>query len=130
MAEHSTHGAEHGGHGNLFKIYMIVAGALAVATASSFAVNQLFHGSKFIAFVLILGVAIIKATLVGMYFMHLKWDWNLLYFLIGPIFILAAMMAVVFLPDGVLGPRHDISDGYDIRKMQEERLAERDKGQP
>ena len=48
---------------------------------------------------LILGVAVFKATLVGMYFMHLKFDWGKLYFMIFPAFILGVMMMMVLLPD-------------------------------
>jgi cytochrome c oxidase subunit 4 len=120
---------EHGGHGNLFRIYMIIAGILAVATASSFIFNSLERGHVIgvvVAFLLILTVAVIKATLVGMYFMHLKWDWKLLYFIISPIAILAAMMAMVFMPDGVLGPHADMTQGYDIRQAQDERLEKLD----
>jgi cytochrome c oxidase subunit 4 len=112
-----------GHHGNLFKIYMIVAIVLAVATASSFLFNWLgrpveYGGaaaiSRFVAFALILTVAIVKATLVGMYFMHLKWDWKLLYFLIIPAFILGAMMMVVFMPDILLGHSHDLQEDYEM----------------
>src|SRR5262245_56243244 len=86
----TNHGGEH--HGPSFQVYMIIAGVLAVCTALSFIVNQTVSVA-FIAFLLILSVAIVKAVLVGMYFMHLKWDWKFLYFLIVPVFIMGAMMA-------------------------------------
>jgi cytochrome c oxidase subunit 4 len=57
------------------------------------------------SFVLILSVAIIKATLVGLYFMHAKYDWGRIYFLIIPAAILATMMMIVLMPDIVLGWR-------------------------
>ena len=41
------------------------------------------------------GVAVIKAILVGLYFMHLIVDWGKLYYLIFPTFILAAMFITV-----------------------------------
>jgi cytochrome c oxidase subunit 4 len=56
--------------------------------------------------VIILGVAVIKATLVGLYFMHLVVDWAKLYFLIFPTFILAAMFITVLMPDIVLAWRY------------------------
>ncbi len=65
---------------------------------------------------LILGVAIIKATLVAWIFMHLKWDWRLLYYLIIPAFILGAMMMVVLMPDILLGPLHDNQAEIQIRE--------------
>ena len=49
-----------------------------------------------------LAIAVTKALLVALIFMHLKWDWNRLYFLIIPAFILGAMMMMVLMPDIVL----------------------------
>jgi cytochrome c oxidase subunit 4 len=92
----------------LMKIYRAVAIALAVFTASSFGVNWLVrdgHLSSTIGFLLILGVAIFKAVLVGMYFMHLYFDWGKLYFMIVPAFILGVMMMFVLLPDIVFAWR-------------------------
>jgi cytochrome c oxidase subunit IV len=126
MADTHHEGGEH--HGNLFRLYMIVAVALSVATATSFLFNYLARPtdegglamiSRVIAFALILTVAIVKATLVGMYFMHLKWDWKLLYFLIIPAFILGTMMMIVLLPDIYFGPSHDRAEGYEIAAKEQ-----------
>jgi cytochrome c oxidase subunit 4 len=120
-----THGDGHGGHGNghgdLFGVYMTVAIILGVCTAASFAFNYLAHPdvktlTVFTAFLLILLVAILKASLVGWYFMHLKWDWKLLYFLIIPAFIMGAMMMVVLMPDIFLGPIHDGNETLQIAR--------------
>jgi cytochrome c oxidase subunit 4 len=95
----------HGEHGPDLKLYLTVAAALAIFTASSFGFNYLVRAdviSHTAGFVLILGVAVCKAVLVGMFFMHLKFDWPKLYFLISPIAILAVMMMLVLLPDIVL----------------------------
>jgi cytochrome c oxidase subunit IV len=110
------HGGEH--HGPSFQQYMIIAGILAVCTGASFLVNQVVS-AKFLAFVLILSVAILKASLVGAYFMHLKWDWKLLYFLIIPAFILGTMMMIVLMPDALLGPSRDMADGYEIAAKEQ-----------
>jgi cytochrome c oxidase subunit 4 len=93
-------------HGPNTKTYMVVAGALAIFTASSFIFNQLAQKdviSTQQSFTLILAVAVCKTTLVGMYFMHLKFEWGKLYFMIIPAFILGAMMMAVLLPDTVIG---------------------------
>ena len=111
----TNHGGEH--HGPSFQVYMVIAGVLAVCTAMSFIVNQTVSVA-FLAFVLILGVAILKAVLVGMYFMHLKWDWKFLYFLIVPVFIMGTMMAVVLLPDILIGPYKDNADNLEIAAQQ------------
>jgi cytochrome c oxidase subunit IV len=100
------HSHAHGDHPSpTFKLYMAVALALAVVTCVSFAVNGLVtdkHLSPFMGFVIIMGVAVLKAVLVGMYFMHLKYDWGRLYFMIIPAFILATMFLIVLLPDIVV----------------------------
>jgi cytochrome c oxidase subunit 4 len=105
----------HAHHGPDFKLYMVVAFALSVFTITSFIFNYMYRTNFITAntsFLLILGVAIIKAVLVGMYFMHLKFEWGKLYFMIIPAFILAAMFAVVLLPDIVLGwqPSHSLAE--------------------
>ncbi len=100
------HSHAHGHHASpTFKLYMAVALALAVVTCVSFVVNGLVtdkHLSPFMGFVVIMGVAVCKAVLVGMYFMHLKYDWGRLYFMIVPAFILATMFMIVLLPDIVV----------------------------
>lgn len=91
------------------KTYFVIFGALAIFTAVSFIVNEAVRHDVlgvYAGFVLILGVAICKAVLVGMFFMHLKIDWTRLYFVIVPVMLLAVMMMVVLLPDIVLAWRH------------------------
>jgi cytochrome c oxidase subunit 4 len=110
MAEAHTHGEE---HGELFRAYMVVAAALGGFTLSSFVVNRLVtsgHLSTLMGFALILGVAVVKATLVGLYFMHLKWDWGRLFFMIVPAFILGTMMMLVLLPDVVFDWKNDVPE--------------------
>ncbi len=96
---------EHAHHGPTFQLYMTVAAALAVFTGLSFVFNWMareHYISVEASFVLILGVAVCKAVLVGLFFMHLKYEWGKLYFMIVPAFILGAMMAFVLLPDIVI----------------------------
>lgn len=92
---------EEGHHGPTVQNYMVVFGALAGLTLISFIVNWAL-GRNVASMLIILGVGVIKALLVGAYFMHLKWDWSRLYYLIFPTFILGAMMMMVLLPDIVL----------------------------
>ena len=96
--------AEH--HSPGFKAYMVVFVALSIFTGISFIVNSAVRGGQIggtTGFAIILGVAVVKAVLVGTYFMHLIVDWPKLYYLIFPTFILGAMFIVVLLPDIVLG---------------------------
>ena len=89
-------------HPDLFKTYMVIAVALSLFTAASFLINSQVRAGNFTSqtgFMLILAVAICKALLVGAYFMHLKFEWGKLYFMIIPAFILGFMMMIVLLPD-------------------------------
>jgi cytochrome c oxidase subunit 4 len=99
MAE-AHHPGDHAGPN--FRLYLAIGVALAIFTLVSFVVNVMVRHGHFTAtvgFLLILGVAVVKATLVGMYYMHLLWDWPKLYFMIIPAFILAAMSACATMPD-------------------------------
>ena len=98
-------------HGRMVRVYLGVFVALAFFTLASFLANFLAAGehpwiSKGVSFAIILGVAVVKAALVGYIFMHLFTDWRKLYFMIFPAFILGAMMMFVFLPDMVLAWQH------------------------
>jgi caa(3)-type oxidase subunit IV len=89
--------------------YLVIFGALVVFTAISFVVNYAVRGGSIqstTGFTLILGVAICKAVLVAMFFMHLKFDWGRLYFMIIPVLVLGGMMVIVLLPDIVLAWHH------------------------
>jgi caa(3)-type oxidase subunit IV len=95
-----SHNSEHH-EGLKVRDYLVVFGALSIFTAISFAVNH-YVGRNTTGLFIILAVAVCKAVLVGMYFMHLILDWSKFYFLIFPAFILGTMMLVVFLPDIVI----------------------------
>jgi caa(3)-type oxidase subunit IV len=85
--------------------YLVIFVALSIFTAVSFYVNSAVRGgtmSTESGFMLIMGVAVCKAVLVAMFFMHLKIDWGRLYFVIIPVMILGVMMIIVLLPDIVL----------------------------
>jgi cytochrome c oxidase subunit 4 len=99
----STHDEAH--HGPNLQTYLVIGLALSIFTVISFVVNSIVKSGSLGAqsgFFIILAVAVVKAFLVGMFFMHLKYDWWKLYFMIVPIFILGAMMGLVLLPDMVL----------------------------
>lgn len=96
------------GHGEVkTKIYMAIFGALCGFTLVSFVANYAAHPdvrwiSSHTSFVIILGVAVVKATLVAMYFMHLVFDWGKVFIMIVPALVLGPMLMVVLLPDIVL----------------------------
>jgi cytochrome c oxidase subunit IV len=101
-------------HGPGVKAYLVIFAALSAFTLVSFVANRLAQPDETThqsiitphqSFVIILGVAIVKATLVGAYFMHLVVDWRKLYYLLIPAFILGTMMMIVLMPDIVLAWR-------------------------
>jgi caa(3)-type oxidase subunit IV len=105
MSDMHTTADAHADHGPNVRAYMLVFAALAIFTAVSFIVKDVFeeHGlDATTGMFIILGVAVIKALLVGAIFMHLKWDFSRLYFMIIPAFILGIMMMIVLMPDIVL----------------------------
>jgi caa(3)-type oxidase subunit IV len=92
-------------HSSGITAYLVIFVALCIFTAVSFLVNSAVRGGSISTeggFLLIMGVAICKAVLVAMFFMHLKIDWPRLYFVIIPVIILGVMMIIVLLPDIVL----------------------------
>jgi caa(3)-type oxidase subunit IV len=105
MANTHTHAGEHAHGPATIQPYMMIFAALSVFTAVSFIVNYFVRQGTLSAgtgFVIILGVAVIKALLVATYFMHLKWDWGRLYVLIIPGLVLAPMLVFALLPDIVM----------------------------
>jgi caa(3)-type oxidase subunit IV len=93
-------------HSKVFRAYLTVFIALSVFTLISFIVNWIYGIGSGTGAAIIMAVAVIKACLVGIIFMHLKWDWYKLYFMIVPAFIIGTMMIIVLLPDIVLAWHH------------------------
>ena len=93
--------------GPTIQTYLVIFGALSVFTAISFVVNAFTREAPHVGAAIILAVAVCKAVLVAMYFMHLKFDWPRLYFLVVPVVILTVMMMVILLPDIVVGWHKD-----------------------
>ena len=106
----ASHGeAAHEHQGPNVKAYLVVFVALCVVTTISFIANMMVRAhiiSPFTSFIIILSVAVFKATLVAMYFMHLVLDWKRVYILIVPALVLGPMLVIVLLPDIVLAWKH------------------------
>ncbi len=109
-------------HGPTIQAYMVVFGALCGFTLISFVANYFATVQHSISaqtsMAIILGVAVCKATLVCMYFMHLKFEWGQLYFIIVPVGILAVMMMIVLMPDIVVGPQEDNAAAAELTEKQ------------
>lgn len=84
--------------------YLVVFGALSVFTLVSFVANELARSEVITptqSFVTILAIAVVKAILVVLYFMHLLQDWYRVCAMIVPAVVLAAVLVVCLLPDGI-----------------------------
>ena len=94
--------ASHDAHaGPDFLTYVYIFLALSVCTVLSFVFYGVLGQGMSSASIIML-IALIKALLVALIFMHLKFDWNRVYFLIVPALILGVMMMIVLLPDIVM----------------------------
>jgi cytochrome c oxidase subunit 4 len=95
-----TYAGDH--HGPTLQTYYAIFGALCAFTLVSFVVNAILGIGSHTGMGIIMAVAVCKATLVCMFFMHLKYEWSKLYFLIVPVVVLCVMMIIVLLPDAVV----------------------------
>jgi cytochrome c oxidase subunit 4 len=86
------------------KMYLAIAGSLAGLTIVSY-IGDLMHMPRPALISLVLIVAIIKASLVAVFFMHLKFDWSKVKIMIIPAVILAAVLVFALLPDITLARR-------------------------
>ncbi len=84
-----------------FQTYMYVFYALCVCTALSFLVNFAL-GENHTSAAIIIGVSIVKASLVAAIFMHLKFDWGKLYCIILPVCVVTVMMVIILSIDQTL----------------------------
>ena len=85
---HDTH------HVNYLAIFLI----LCVCTALS-VIFDVLHMSKPVTIVLVLAVAVAKASCVMMFFMHLKFEGNWKFVLLAPTTILAIGLPLALFPD-------------------------------
>lgn len=88
------------------KTYYAVFGALLVFTVGTyFLAEDLFKNNHFATVIAVMLIAVIKASLVVTFFMHLKFEGKWKYALLVPTVILAAVLVCALLPDiAKLGP--------------------------
>jgi cytochrome c oxidase subunit 4 len=82
--------------------YMKVWSGLAILTLVEYYYASIFKSHFLILLLGLLLLAVVKAGMVGWYFMHLKFEGNWVYILIVPAFILAAVIVLALTPDMVL----------------------------
>ncbi len=103
-AEHATES-----HAPYLKVFM----ALAVLTAVEYYYAAIFKDHFGVLVLGLLFLAVIKAGLVGWYFMHLKFEGNWVYIMLVPAMILATIIVMALTPDMVLKPEPEENPGED-----------------
>lgn len=90
--------------------YIKVWAALAVFTAIEYFYAHVFKDSTVLLVLGLMFWAVIKAGLVGWYFMHLKFEGRWVYYMLVPAGILAAVLVFALVPDIARQPVADESD--------------------
>lgn len=106
MSETTTghdHGADDGQHAPYIKVWL----ALAVFTAIEYFYARWFKDTFTILVLGLMFWAVIKASLVGWYFMHLKFEGKWVYFMLVPAGILACVFVFALTPDVAMQPPSD-----------------------
>lgn len=93
QAAHAEKGS-HSAHILPLKLYLFVGGALLFMTVVTVLAAQIHFGSSAINLVIAMGIATVKAILVVLFFMHLKYD-NRLYAIIFSIALIALTVFIV-----------------------------------
>jgi cytochrome c oxidase subunit IV len=96
--DRSHEGAEH--HGSNFRLYWIVALVLGVATIIEVLLSEYLHARNITGGILagsMMGIALVKAALVVLYYMHLKYERRILWIIWGiPFFLVSLLMLALF----------------------------------
>lgn len=103
MAEHETNDREHDSghdeHGGLGK-YIAVTIALLILTLISFGIgNSPIMETPSVGWTGMIAVSCAKASLVMLFFMHLKWEANWKYVLTIPASIMSIFLMLMLVPD-------------------------------
>jgi len=106
-AGHSNDNHGHDDHGGTGK-YIVVFVALCVLTAISFAVGNspAIMANKGVGWTLMMVVSCAKASLVILFFMHLKWEANWKYVLTIPASMMSIFLLLMLMPDIKLRGNH------------------------
>ncbi|MER3416210.1 MAG: oxidase [Gemmataceae bacterium] len=89
--------------------YLAVFGFLVIFTAVSFwTVSRFWPLSHDAGHTLVMLVAVVKAVLVAMFFMHLVFDWFKVYYMIVPALVFGIVVMCALLPDMTFSPTREV----------------------
>ena len=83
------------GHPNYLKIYIYLLVLFAITVFASLIPNPM------IVFIVVFSVSIIKASMVILYFMHLKWEPDIIWYMLLLALITLAFLLIGLYPDTV-----------------------------
>ncbi len=106
-----AHGDDHSGQ---IKTYLRVFVSLAIFTAVEYFYARIFKDAFTTLVLGLMTWAIIKATLVGLYFMHLKYEGKWVLAMLVPAGILACVLVFALMPDIAMQPVTEINSGDEI----------------
>ena len=87
----------------LIWIWLLILTLLEVAAAWLYKYEESFAGIGVITLILLVGMALVKALLVAMYFMHLKFERLLFVIIVCAPLIFATILVVALFPDIAFG---------------------------
>jgi cytochrome c oxidase subunit 4 len=87
---------------NYFAIFGLLVMLTIVTVAAAFANFQ----SEFLRVMVALAIASIKASFVALYFMHLKFEGKLIYFIIGIPLCMVVIVVCALIPDVIMPALH------------------------
>jgi len=128
MSDHSTsHGEAHDHpHVNYMKIFWILLGM----TVAEYFYAMLTQDHFAILVIGLMAMALFKASLVGLYFMHVKMEGKWVYAMIIPACVLAILVVVALIPDIAVGrSTEDFSQPEDDSAMMTPGLSAFSKSQ-
>jgi caa(3)-type oxidase subunit IV len=102
-----AHGDDHAGH---IRTYLRVFVSLAIFTAIEYFYARTFKDAFLVLVLGLMTWATIKATLVGLYFMHLKYEGKWVLCMLVPSGILAMVLVCALVPDVAMQPITEINN--------------------
>jgi cytochrome c oxidase subunit IV len=97
--------------------YLKVWAGLAVLTLVEYYYASIFKSQFLILLLGLLFLAVVKAGMVGWYFMHLKFEGKWVYIMIVPAMILATIIVLALTPDMVLKPETEENQGEEYARI-------------
>lgn len=114
----SAHDSEHGelGHIQPFSLYVKILGALLVLTAITVAVSYVDFGNMNLVVAMV--IASIKALLVALFFMHLKYESPITWLYAAvPLFLLALLLGGVFIDNPMRGHWEPVGEAQQTQEL-------------